>query len=324
MTTSLEEGGSGGIYSCIRKELAEEAIFILDRCGLLYLPAAIKNGVPAKTLFGQQAEKTQISSIHRAFRKSNIKEQYREGGAMKRAQMSGRQFRNMYYIIDRAKEAGFSRDDAAIAAWIAHAESSLGERTKGSGTITGIYQYSTDAWENRAGVYRYDKDKPERNEQFRGFPWETGRDHTGPQVSVFLADLGRYKKEFEDILGNEAPDRIYGNDPQGIKARERFLDPENNIPLTFEDYAYLRHNTSVRETMIVNRRRMSDPDGVYEAIGNFAGLLYSPGYEPGPYGSPLSDVPDGGGCFTESMVLRQDLPDTEEEEGFYHSTGPSP
>ena len=45
----FEREGSGGIYSCIRKELTEAVIFMLDRCGLLYLPAGSETVFRLKT-----------------------------------------------------------------------------------------------------------------------------------------------------------------------------------------------------------------------------------------------------------------------------------
>ncbi len=243
---------------------------------------------------------------------------------MERARMSKEQVKNMYYIIGRAKGAGFSPDDANIAAWVAHAESSLGERPKGDGTISGMYHYSKDAWKDRAGRYQYNEEEPNENKQFKDFQWKTNKDLISAQVSVFLADLKRYDGEFERLSGGEAPEKVFFENPQGAKAWGRFMDPANDIPFTFEDYAYLRHNTSVGETKRVNANRTSDRDGVYEAIRNFTDLVYDPGYEPGIHNSALNDGSDLVTGLPDHDALWQELFDTSEDEDQYHAPGPSP
>jgi len=243
---------------------------------------------------------------------------------MERARMSKEQVKNMYYIIGRAKDAGFSADDARMASWIAFAESSLGETSRGNGTISGMYQYSKGAWENRSDLYRYDETEPNENKQFKDFTWNTNKDQISAQVTVFLADLDRYKKEFGSLSEGEEFETVYKKDPQGMKAWGRFMDPANDIPFTFEDYAYLRHNTSVGETKRVNANRTSDRDGVYEAIRNFTDLVYDPGYEPGIHNSALNDGSDLVTGLPGHDALWQELFDIGDDEDQHCAPGPSP
>ncbi|NLT24427.1 MAG: hypothetical protein GXX82_15405 [Syntrophorhabdus sp.] len=241
---------------------------------------------------------------------------------MKRTPLNKNQTRNARYILERAQQAGLSKDDAYTAAWFAFAESSLGEKLRGQGTIGGMYQYSQGAWDTRAGTYRYDPKEPDRNLEFKGFPWKTNKNQTGAQVTVLLADLERYKKEFDRLLDGADPGTVFRKDTQGRIAWERFIDPANGVPFTFEDYAYLRHNTSIDQTKRVNGLRTGDPDGAYEAIRNETDIVFNPGYQPGPYGAgskdisdAMEDTPDMVGLLSSAVAA-----DDDEDQCF----GPSP
>ncbi len=241
---------------------------------------------------------------------------------MKRSPLNRNQTRNARYILERAREAKLSKNDAYTAAWFAFAESSLGENLKGQGTIGGMYHYSQGAWEERAERYGYDLKKPEWNSQFKDFPWESNKDQTGAQVTVLLADLQRYRGEFNRLLDGADPEAVFKGNPQGSKAWERFIDPANGVPFTFEDFAYLRHNTSVNQTKRVNGLRTGDPDGAYEAIRNETDIVFNPAYEPGPYTADPKDISDGLADMTDNATPLTDLSgfDDDEEQHF----GPSP
>lgn len=241
---------------------------------------------------------------------------------MKRSPLNRNQTRNARYILERAQEAKLSRNDAYTAAWFAFAESSLGEKLQGQGTIGGMYHYSQGAWEERAGRYGYDPGKPERTPQFKDFAWESNKDQTSAQVTVLLADLQRYRGEFDRLLDGADPETVFTGNPQGLKAWERFIDRANDVPFAFEDYAYLRHNTSVNETKRVNGLRTNDRDGAYEAIRNETDIVYNPGYEPGPYATAPEDLSDEmpglPGCIA---PLTGNFECDDDEDQYY---GPSP
>ena len=199
---------------------------------------------------------------------------------MKRSPLNRNQTRNARYILERAREAKLSKNDAYTAAWFAFAESSLGENLK------------------------------------------SNKDQTGAQVTVLLADLQRYRGEFNRLLDGADPEAVFKGNPQGSKAWERFIDPANGVPFTFEDFAYLRHNTSVNQTKRVNGLRTGDPDGAYEAIRNETDIVFNPAYEPGPYTADPKDISDGLADMTDNATPLTDLSgfDDDEEQHF----GPSP
>ncbi len=241
---------------------------------------------------------------------------------MGRSPLNRNQTRNARYILERAQQAGLSKDDGYTAAWFAFAESSLGEKLNGRGTISGMYHYTQGAWDTRAGTYKYDPKEPDRNSRFKGFPWKTNKDQTSAQVTVLLADLERYRKEFDRLMDGTDPETLFRKDPQGLKAWERFIDPANDVPFTFEDYAYLRHNTSVDQTKRVNGLRTGDPDGAYEAIREETNIVYNPGYEPGQYSTGSKDLSEGlaglpGTTTSPANIIRSD----EDEDQYF---GPSP
>lgn len=211
---------------------------------------------------------------------------------MKRPTLNGNQTRNARCILERAQQTGLSKDDAYTAAWVAFAESSLGEKLKGQGTISGIYHYTQGAWEERERTYRHNEETRQQYPQFNDFKWKANKDQTSAQVTVLLADLQRYRREFDRLQDGAHPGTVFKGNPQGLKAWERFIDPANDVPFAFEDYAYLRHNTSVDQTKRVNGLRTGDPDGAYEAIRNMTDIVYNPGYEPGLYSVGSKDLSD--------------------------------
>jgi hypothetical protein len=241
---------------------------------------------------------------------------------MKKSPLNGNQTRNARHILERAQQAGLSKNDAYTAAWFALAESSLGEKLKGQGTISGIYHYTQGAWDTRAATYGYNQKKPDRNLQFKDFPWETSKDQTAAQVTVLLADMKRYRKEFNRLLDGADPETVFKKDSQGLKAWERFIDPANDVPFAFEDYAYLRHNTSVDQTKRVNGLRTDDPDGAYEAIRNVTDVVYNPGYEPGPYSTGSKDLSDEMSSLPGGIVPLTGSFECDDDEDQYY--GPSP
>lgn len=241
---------------------------------------------------------------------------------MRRSPLNSNQTRNARYILERAQQAELSKDDAYTAAWFAFAESSLGENLKGQGTIGGMYHYSQGAWKERETTYRHKEKARQDYPQFKDFPWESNKDQTGAQVTVLLADLQRYRGEFNRLLDGADPEAVFKGNPQGSKAWERFIDPANGVPFTFEDFAYLRHNTSVNQTKRVNGLRTGDPDGAYEAIRNETDIVFNPAYEPGPYTADPKDISDGLADMTDNATPLTDLSgfDDDEEQHF----GPSP
>lgn len=231
---------------------------------------------------------------------------------MRRSPLNTNQTQNLRYILERARHAGLSADDAYVAAWFAFAESSLGENLKGKGTISGMYHYTDGTWEDRKKIYQYDEET--RNySQFKDFAWKINKDQTSAQVTVLLADLNRYREEFERLSRGANPKDEFEGNPQGLKAWERFVNPANDVPFTFEDYAYLRHNTTANETKKVNGLRTADRDGVYRTIRDETDILYNPGYVPGPgptgskgFPDDSSDLPGNGEPLTESCEADDD------------------
>lgn len=232
---------------------------------------------------------------------------------MKRSPLNSNQTRNARYILERAQQAELSKDDAYAAAWFAFAESSLGENLKGQGTIGGMYHYSQGAWKERETTYRYKEKARQDYPQFDDFKWESNKDQASAQVTVLLADLQRYRGEFNRLSNGADPETVFKGNAQGLKAWKRFIDPANDVPFSFEDYAYLRHNTSVNQTKRVGDLRTNDGDGAYGAIRNEADVVYNPSYEPGIF----NENPVSSGAITPL----QGVLDVDDEDQYF---GPSP
>ncbi|MCL4537309.1 MAG: hypothetical protein M1610_06950 [Nitrospirae bacterium] len=169
------------------------------------------------------------------------------------AERAAKQQANLDAIIAQTKNAGYTAEDANIAAWMAKAESNIGLNVKGKGTISGMYQYSNDTWTDRKNRYS-------KLDEFKDFDWEANRNTNEGQTKVVLADIKRYTEEFNN--GNGVKANWIGDGTSEKKYAKDALEAYG-LSWTLENYIYLRHNTDLREVLKVELLRLLDRDGWY-------------------------------------------------------------